>query len=102
LLLLRAPLNRLALQASLVSLAGPRYTPAGIPVADLLLEHNSTQEESGQERRVALQIKGIAFGVLAERLLAQTLGVTLQMHGFLSNARNGKGLVFHIQDFQSN
>lgn len=95
-------MNRLELCASLIGLAGPRYTPVGIPVAEALLDHGSVQAEGGQERRVTLQIKGVAFGVLAERLLVQPLGVALQMQGFLTNMRNGKGVVFHIQDFKPN
>ncbi len=95
------PVNQLVLQASLVGLSAARYTPAGIPVADVLLEHESSQVESDQPRRVQLQLRGVAFGVLAERLRTQPMGVGLQFEGFLANNRHGKkGVVFHIQDFK--
>ncbi|MEN9887389.1 MAG: hypothetical protein RL758_1967 [Pseudomonadota bacterium] len=95
------PVNQLVLRASLVGLSAARYTPAGIPVADVLLEHESSQVEADQPRRVQLQLRAVAFGVLAERLRTQPMGVALQLDGFLANHRNGKkGVVFHIQDFK--
>jgi primosomal replication protein N len=94
--------NRLVLAAALVERASPRYTPAGIPALDVLLAHESEQLEAGQVRKVVLQLKGIAFGTLAERLMTQPLGVSLHTEGFLTNTRNGKGVVFHIQDFKPN
>ena len=94
-------MNRLVLHAVLIGLSAPRYTPAGIPVADVLLEHASSQVENAQPRQVQLQLKGVAFGSVAERLYTQPMGVMLQLQGFLANLRNGKkGVVFHIQDFK--
>ena len=77
-----------------------RYTPAGIPALDLVLMHESMQLEMGQERTTTLALKALAFGSLAERLATQALGGQLRFLGFLSNTRNGKGVVFHVQDFK--
>jgi len=85
--------------ATLAQCAAMRYTPAGIPALDVLLEHDSDQVEAGHPRRVALRLKGVAFGTDAERLSTQTLGSTLQCAGFLTSARRGNGVVFHIQHF---
>lgn len=93
-------LNQLGLQACLVELSGPRYTPAGIPAVDAVLEHASEQIESGQTRQVALKVKTVAFGAVAEALSRQALGSRWQFTGFLANTRNGKGVVFHVQDFK--
>ncbi|MFN3612144.1 primosomal replication protein N [Tepidimonas sp.] len=95
-----SPVNRLVLVATLAQCAAMRYSPAGIPVLDVLLEHASEQVEAGQPRRVALRLKGVAFGADAERLAIQPLGATLWCAGFLSSARRGNGVVFHIQDFK--
>jgi len=95
-----SPVNRLVLVATLAQCAAIRYTPAGIPALDVLLEHESEQVEVGHPRRVALRLKGVAFGTDAERLAAQTLGSTLQCAGFLASARRGNGVVFHIQQFK--
>jgi len=92
--------NRLCMTAVLAQVAAPRYTPAGIPVIDVLFEHESEQEEAGQVRKVSLQLKGVAFGVVSESLSRQPLGAPLEAQGFLTNTRNGKGVVFHIQDFK--
>ena len=41
-----------------------------------------------------------ALGTLAERLDRQPLDHTLRFLGFLATPRNGKGVVFHLQEFQ--
>ncbi len=87
--------------ATLAQCAAMRYTPAGIPALDVLLEHASEQTEFGQTRRVALRLKAVAFGTDAERLAVQPLGTALWCAGFLAAARRGNGVVFHIQDFKS-
>lgn len=92
--------NRLELLATLAQRAAVRYTPAGIPALDVLLEHRSAQQEAGQVRQVVLRLKGVVFGVDADRLANQTLGSTLWCVGFLTSAHRGHGVVFHIQDFK--
>ncbi|MEY4758198.1 MAG: hypothetical protein RJA34_3096 [Pseudomonadota bacterium] len=76
-----------------------RYTPAGLPALNLVLEHASKAEEAGQIRQVKLQIKAIAVGSVAERLVKQAVGSQWSFSGFLASARNVKSVVFHIQDF---
>ena len=76
-----------------------RYTPAGIPVVNMVLLHGSTVTEMDTPRLVKLELKAVAFGAQAETLARQGLDATCEFHGFMTNARNGKGLVFHIQDF---
>jgi len=94
-----APLNRLSITATLVEVMALRYTPAGIPAIDAVLEHASGQVEAGQVRQVALRIRAVAFGAMAESLARLSLGTPWICHGFLTNTRNGKGIVFHLQDF---
>ena len=93
-------MNRLVLCASLAQVAALRYTPAGIPVLDMRLAHESTQTELGHARKVTLELKAQAFGADAETLVRQALGSEMEWQGFLANTRNGKGLVFHIQAFK--
>ena len=83
----------------MVQVQNLRYTPAGVPVINLVLEHESTQTELDTPRLVKLQLKAVAFGALAETLSRQGLESVLQFQGFLANARNSKGVVFHIQSF---
>jgi primosomal replication protein N len=47
-------------------------------------------------------MKAVAFGTLAERLAKQAVGSVWQFSGFMANARQGKSVVFHIQEFLQN
>ena len=80
-----------------------RYTPAGLPALNLSLEHESEVSEAGSPRTVKVVVKAVAFGVLAERLAKQAIGSIWKFSGFIANvgqgARQGKTVVFHIQDF---
>jgi len=77
-----------------------RYTPAGLPALDMRLEHLSRTTEAGQEREVKAEIKAVAIGALAERLAGHEIGSPWRFTGFLATPRNGRNVVFHVQDFQ--
>ena len=77
-----------------------RYTPAGLPALDLRLEHESSILEAGQPRQVKAAVKAVAFGAMAETIGRQALGSVWKFTGFLATPRNGKSVVFHIQEFQ--
>ena len=78
-----------------------RYTPAGLPALDMRLEHGSDVQEAGQARQVKANLKAVARGSVAERLVQQPLGLEFKFTGFISSPRNSKQIVFHIQDFQN-
>jgi primosomal replication protein N len=94
--------NRTELNACIAEQAALRYTPAGLPALDLILEHASDIEEAGQMRKVQLKLRALAFGSLAERLVKQTVGSVWTFKGFLATPRQGKSVVLHIQEFQQN
>ena len=94
--------NQIALTACIAEVQSLRYTPAGLPALDLRLEHESQQQEAGIRREVKVAIKAVVLGALAERLARQALGSHWEFQGFLASPRNGKGVVFHIQDIQQN
>jgi primosomal replication protein N len=94
-----AGINRFEVAATVVQVQSLRYTPAGIPAVNLVLEHESTVLELDTPRAVKLQIRAVAFGALAETLSRQSLEMAGRFQGFMTNARTGKGVVFHIQDF---
>ncbi|MDO9284516.1 MAG: primosomal replication protein N [Aquabacterium sp.] len=91
-------MNRMVLSAQLVERGAVRYTPAGLPAIDCRLQHESTVTEDGQPRRVSLEIKALAIGAMSRPLGALMLGSTGLFGGFLSTARNGRGLLFHITE----
>ena len=94
-------MNQLALDASIAQANVLRYTPAGLPALDLLLQHESQAQEAGQDRQVKVELKAVAFGALAETLARQPIGSNWTFTGFLASARNGKHPVLHIQSFQA-
>jgi primosomal replication protein N len=93
--------NQVQLSARIAESSALRHTPAGIPAIDLTLEHESEQQEAGSKRQVALAVKAVAFGTVAESLRAQVLGSAWRFSGFLAAARGGKHPVLHIQSFES-
>lgn len=92
-------MNRFSVTAVVVQVQSLRYTPAGIPAVNLVLEHESQVVELDTPRLVKLQLRAVAFGALAEVLSRQGMDTICRFEGFMANARNGKGVVFHIQDF---
>jgi primosomal replication protein N len=92
--------NRTELKACIAEQAALRYTPAGLPALDLILEHTSELQEAGQMRKVQLKLRALAIGSLAERLVKQAVGSVWTFSGFLATPRQGKSVVLHIQEFQ--
>ena len=92
-------MNSFALVAAVVQVQNLRYTPAGIPVLNLVLEHESRQIEAGTPRQVNLQMRAVVFGDMANTLSREPLMQAMEFHGFLAHARASKGVVFHIQNF---
>lgn len=93
-------MNCTELKACIAEHAALRYTPAGLPALDLILEHASEVQEAGQMRKVQLKLRALAIGSLAERLALQAVGSVWTFQGFLATPRQGKSVVLHIQEFQ--
>jgi primosomal replication protein N len=73
-----------------------RYTPAGLPALDVELQHESTLSEDGQARKVSMQMRAVGIGSVTQALSALALGGAGLFTGFITSARNGRGLSFHI------
>jgi primosomal replication protein N len=91
--------NSIVIGACIAEVEPMRYTPAGVPALNFLLEHESQVLEIGVSRTVKVVVKAVAFGAIAERLAKQALGSVWKFSGFLANARQGKTVVFHVQEF---
>jgi primosomal replication protein N len=89
--------NHVELTACIAEAKPLRYTPAGIPASNFVLEHESEIVEGGVTRQVKLTLRAVAFGTLAEQTIQIPLGTRLKFTGFLINARTSKSVVFHIQ-----
>jgi primosomal replication protein N len=88
--------NHLVLTASLAEISAIRYTPAGLPALDVLLEHESHLEEAGVERIVKATLKTRALGELAKTLSTLPLGTERRFEGFLSTPHLAKSVIFHL------
>ena len=83
--------------AQIVERAALRFTPAGLPALDMSLRHESEVAQLGTARKVSFEIRARAVGNVTEELVAAELGVEHGFEGFLGAARNGRGIVFHVQ-----
>jgi primosomal replication protein N len=91
--------NQLVLTACLVEISSLRYTPAGLPALNFSLESDTEVQEMGTKRQVKVSLNALAIGHLAESIGKQALGSVWKFTGFLGAARQGKNVVFHIQEF---
>jgi primosomal replication protein N len=92
-------MNRLVLSAQLVERAAVRYTPAGLPACEMVLRHESQVTEAGHPRKVSMDIRALLIGDLVPSLLKLEIGALANFAGFLTNQRNGRGVVFHVTEF---
>lgn len=76
--------NRLVIEARLVEIKPLRTTPAGVPVVECLLSHQSRQLEAGVERDVSCELKAVAMGEVARLMAAAVPGVQMRIEGFIA------------------
>jgi primosomal replication protein N len=91
-------MNRVLLSAQIIERKALRYTPAGLPALDLVLQHESEVTEAQLPRKVKLDIKAVAIGPIAMQLSRQPTGVPLGIAGFLGAPRSGRGVLLHITE----
>ncbi|MQM34563.1 MAG: primosomal replication protein N [Candidatus Accumulibacter phosphatis] len=95
--MVEALLNRVELAGVLIERKALRFTPAGVPVVECLIGHQSEQVEAGSPRRVECEIAAIAVGATAQWLQAATPGAALHLTGFLAaRSRNSKQPRLHV------
>lgn len=94
-------MNQVYLQVRVVEMKPLRFTPAGIPVQELMLEHCSQVMEAGHLRRVEFVIEACAIGDLAKQLQQVVAGNELRVEGFLVAARrHSTKLVLHLNSIE--
>ncbi|WP_435101485.1 primosomal replication protein N [Arhodomonas sp. AD133] len=84
--------NRVRLTGRLCEAAQLRYSPAGVPIARFLLEHESIQEEGGMNRPIRMWVGVRAAGdPIARQVSAWPEGTQVTVVGFLARARQRDG-----------
>ena len=95
------PRNRVELTGVVSALETLRYTPAGIPIVEVKLDHESPQEEAGKTRAVKCEVAAVAAGQVAQRMVQAQLGARIKVTGFLAHRGKSKvQLVLHINEFE--
>ena len=95
-------MNQLTLHGLVLSTKPVRYTPAGIAVVELALQHQSVVEQAQAQRQLNFEIDAMAMGEVAYALTAVAVGDVLLINGFIAPLRQSSSrLVLHIQSFQN-
>jgi primosomal replication protein N len=77
-----------------------RYTPAGIPVQELVLFHESEQCNAGLNRKLAFDCPAIAYGKTAEELSATPLESNVRLEGYWAPQYSARSRwLLHIDHF---
>jgi primosomal replication protein N len=78
-----------------------RYTPAGMPIVNAVLQHRSQQMEAGIARLSEFEVPQLLRAKF-QAGSSDATGRLYQFTGFLNKkSRNSKSLVFHIIDFSA-
>ena len=93
--------NELVLSGSIAAKEPLRYTPAGLPLLQLVLMHQSEQSEAGAPFRAALEAVVLVLGDAAAALDRQPLGTQISVKGFLARkSRNSRQLVIRTEHYK--
>ncbi|MES2206470.1 MAG: primosomal replication protein N [Pseudomonadota bacterium] len=77
-------INHIKLQAVLIEKKALRYTPAGLPVQEILVSHQSQQGEAGVNRQIAFNCPALAYGAVAIKLSALPEQTLILFEGYLA------------------
>ena len=77
-------MNRLLISGVLIQVDPLRYSPAGVPIAEAVIQHRSSQSVAGQPRQVECELTVQASGSLAGQLAQLTTGTQVKLEGALN------------------
>ena len=77
-------MNRLEISGELIQIEPLRYSPAGVPIAEAVIAHRSTQTIGQSERQVECELKVQASGNLAGQLGKLKNSDRVSLQGVLS------------------
>jgi primosomal replication protein N len=93
--------NRLEISGVVTGLQALRHTPAGVPVVEFRLKHESERAEAGAVRKVNAEIDAVAFEAQARLLAVGPLGRLLKAEGFLcARSRQSKKPILHVTNIE--
>ncbi len=93
--------NRVELCGRILEKDELRYTPAGIPVVNFKIVHDSEQMEAGSKRQVQCEVNAIAFDQVAREIGKLKIDDNVCLEGFLSRkSRMSTHLVLHVNKYE--
>jgi primosomal replication protein N len=93
--------NRVEITGVVTGLQALRHTPAGVPVVEFRLAHESQRAEAGAQRKVSAEIDAVAFAAQARLLAAGPMGRLLKAEGFLcAKNRRSRKPVLHVTNIE--
>lgn len=93
--------NRVELDGILQERGPLRHTPAGIPVIEFEIAHESAQLEAGNVRRVICEIAAVALGTTALLVKEVAPGSAVLASGFLAaRSLKRKTPVLHVTQIE--
>lgn len=91
--------NQIIIGGVITDLISPRYTPAGIMIAEFKLNHYSNQEEAGIQRKIELKFEAIAMAEMAEKIICIGSESNVEITGFIAKKSClSNRLVLHVHD----
>ena len=91
------------LTATVVTRDTLRYTPAGVPLLNLTLQHESTLVEAKLPRVVQATVDAVVLGEVAREMDRLMVGQVITVTGFLANrSQRSTRVVLHVNEFESN
>jgi primosomal replication protein N len=96
------PFNTVVAGGTLIDKQALRHTPAGVPVLEFGLLHESVQQEAGAKRQVHCEVPCICIGKLASDLARLADGDALTVKGFMAarSRRWPQRLVLHVTAYR--
>jgi primosomal replication protein N len=76
--------NRLLISGALIQVDPLRYSPAGVPIAEAVVHHRSSQTVATQARQVECEMTVQASGSLATQLSQLATGTQVRLEGALN------------------
>jgi primosomal replication protein N len=93
--------NRIVIEGRVVARDAMRYTPAGIPIVEMTLSHQSTQSEAGHSRQVDCEVRAVAAGDAARKVAHLAPGSRVRADGFIAHPGKSRSrLVLHINEIE--
>ncbi|MHB1145201.1 MAG: primosomal replication protein N [Thiobacillus sp.] len=77
-------MNRLVISGALIQVDPVRYSPAGVPIAEAVVLHRSSQTVATQARQVECELTVQASGSLASQLAQLITGTQVKLEGALN------------------